>query len=126
MAPVTVKTARWTVGSWVAATWGGWLLAVPVIAALALVGEAIGIGGSQTLVGAGVGCAVGFTQGRAVRRRLEMKFAPWFWSCVVGLTVPFLATDLSHYAGITVPYSLPLCVTIGGLITGSLQARALR
>ena len=46
------------------ATWAGWLLGIPFIIILALMGEAVGIGGSQFLVGAGMGTGTGLLQSR--------------------------------------------------------------
>lgn len=107
--------------AWVRATWLGWVLGVPLIAAFALAGEALGIGGSQALVGAGMGAGIGLMQARLVRRVLD-RFAPWFLSCAVGLTVPFLATDLMGAAAKEHLYSLQVCVVLGGLIVGAWQA----
>ena len=106
---------------WVRATWLGWVFGVPLIAAFALAGEALGIGGSQALVGAGMGAGIGLMQARLVRRVLD-RFAPWFLSCVVGLTVRFLAADLLRAAGRENLYSLQVCVVLGGVIVGAWQA----
>jgi hypothetical protein len=110
---------------WVRATWGGWLLGIPCIIALALAGEAVGIGGSQVLVGAGMGAGVGFLQGR-VMRDLIGRSGPWAWSTAVGLALPLLAFDLARAAGRDWPFSLYPCVAIGGLLVGAWQARLLR
>lgn len=111
--------------SWIRATWIGWLLGIPIIIALALMGEAIHIGGAQFLVGAGMGTGVGLIQGRVVRRILD-KSAVWICSCIVGLAAPFLLTDLSKFVGWNLPYSLPLAIILGGLIIGGWQALILR
>ncbi len=111
--------------SWVRATWAGWLLGIPLIIALALVGEAIGIGGAQVLVGAGMGTGIGLMQGRVLRGVLH-KSAPWIWSSVIGLAVPFLVTDISKKAGWDLTYSLLVSVSLGGLIAGGWQALILR
>jgi hypothetical protein len=110
---------------WIRATWAGWLLGVPLVIVLALVGEAVGIGGSQTLVGAGMGTGTGLMQGR-VMRGVTHRSAPWFWSSVVGLASPFLVADISQAAGWGLAYSLPLCVALGGIIAGGWQALILR
>lgn len=112
-------------GQWVRATWAGWALGVPIIIALALIGEVVGIGGVQVLVGAGMGTGIGFMQGRALLGVLD-RAAPWFWSCVVGLSAPFLAWDIAKAAGWDFAYSPYLCVTLGGLIVGVWQAFILR
>jgi hypothetical protein len=110
---------------WVRATWFGWLLGIPVIIVLALVGEAVGIGGAQVLVGAGMGTGIGIMQGRMIRSMLP-KWGTWIWSCVVGLAVPFLVTDIAKAAGWNVAYSLFVSVAVGGLIAGGWQAIILR
>lgn len=112
-------------GQWIRVTWVGWALGVPCLIALALAGEAVGIGGSQVLVGAGMGAGVGFMQGRALKDVLH-AFAPWFWSCVIGLSAPFLVTDIAKAIGRDLPYSLYVCVALGGLIVGVWQWRLLR
>jgi hypothetical protein len=110
---------------WVRATWFGWLLGIPVIVVLALVGEGVGIGGAQVLVGAGMGAGIGFMQGRLVRTVLPNS-APWIWSCVAGLAVPFLVTDIANAAGRDIGYSLFVSVAVGGLIAGGWQVIILR
>lgn len=110
---------------WVRATWTGWILGLPLIIALALAGEAIGIGGAQVFVGAGMGTGIGLLQGRAIRGVLH-KSAPWFWSCVGGLAAPFLMTDIAKVAGWSSAYSLHASVALGGFIVGTWQALILR
>src|SRR5213592_1692123 len=107
--------------SWIRATWLGWLLGVPIIIMLALLGEVVGIGGSQVLVGAGMGAGVGFMQSRVIRSRFA-KSASWVWSTIIGLGAPFLVTDVSKFAGWNLPYSLLALIAIGGLMVGVWQA----
>lgn len=106
---------------WLRATWFGWLLGVPIIIVLALVGEAIGIGGAQVLVGIGMGTGVGLMQGRVIRSILNRR-VPWIWSTIIGLGAPFLLTDISKVAGWNLPYSLLVLIAVGGLIVGIWQA----
>jgi hypothetical protein len=110
---------------WIRATWAGWVLGVPVIVALALIGEAIGIGGAQALVGAGMGIAVGFLQARAIRGVLPGA-SRWFWSCAVGLAIPFLVTDIWKPTGLSAAYSLFAAVALGGVVIGAWQSLILR
>lgn len=110
---------------WVRATWIGWMVGVPCIVALALLGEAVGIGGSQVLVGAGMGAGIGIFQARVIRGWLP-RAAPWFWSCVGGLALPFLATDIAKLAGYSSTRTVYVSVALGGLIVGAWQALILR
>jgi hypothetical protein len=110
---------------WVRATWVGWLLGVPIIIVLALLGEVVGIGGAQVIVGVGMGLGIGLMQGRVMRGLID-KASPWLWSCIVGLAIPFLVIDISKIFAISLPYSLQFCVALGGLIAGVWQAFLLR
>ena len=111
--------------SWIRATWFGWLLGIPIITVLALIGEAVHIGGAQVLVGVGMGTGIGLMQARVIRRILH-KSTLWIWSCIVGLGTPFLSTDISKVVGWNLPYSLPAAKGLGGLIIGIWQALILR
>jgi hypothetical protein len=110
---------------WVRATWAGWLLGIPFIIILALIGEAVGIGGSQFLVGAGMGTGTGLMQSRVIGG-LTHKALPWFWASAVGLGIPFLVADISNVAGWGIEYSLSMCVAFSGVIPGTWQAFILR
>lgn len=110
---------------WVRATFLGWVLGVPVIILLALLGEMVGIGGAQVLVGAGMGAGVGLMQLPLIGAFLPRR-APWFWSSAIGLSLPFLVGDVSKALGRDLPYSLYVCVAVGGLIVGVWQAYLLR
>ncbi len=110
---------------WLRATWLGWLLGVPTIAALALLGEALGVGGAQFFVGAGMGLAVGLLQARALGRLLPRRRG-WILASTLGLAAPFAVTDLARLLHLDLPYSLPVNVAIGGLLVGALQASLLR
>ena len=106
---------------WLRATATGWVLGLPLIVLAALVGEAIGLGGVQFFVGAGMGAGVGLMQGWAIRDVVG-RFAPWFWSCVVGLSAPFAVTDLGHVMRLDLPFSIYVAVLFGGLFAGLGQA----
>ena len=110
---------------WVRATWIGWILSIPLIAAFALLGEAVGIGGAQVLVGIGLGTGIGLMQGRVIRSVLH-RFAPWFWSCAIGLAVPFLAADIVKATGREFAYSQQASVALGGIVVGIWQSFILR
>lgn len=113
---------------WIRATWLGFVLAVPGIVAMALLGEVVGLGGLQVLVGAGLEIGVGWLQARALRGVLD-RVSPWFWSCVVGLAVPFLAIDIATLAGWSstlAARSLLTSIALGGLVAGVWQAAILR
>lgn len=109
---------------WLRATWLGWLLGVPTIAALAMVGEALGVGGAQFFVGAGMGLAVGLLQARALGRVLPRRRG-WILASALGLGLPFAIGDLARLLDHALPYSLPVNVALGGLLVGILQARLL-
>lgn len=109
---------------WLKATWLGWMLGVPLVVVMALLGEAIGVGGAQVLVGLGMGTGTGLLQGRAMRVMLG-RATPWAWSSALGLALPFLIGDVAGAAW-EVPYSLYWSVTVGGVVVGVWQALLLR
>jgi len=114
-----------TLARWLRVTWLGWLLGIPCVVVLALLGEGLGIGGTQSIVGAGMGVGVGVLQALALRR-VGLRPAGWIASSAVGLALPFLPFDLAHLFGRSLPYSLAGCVAAGGVIVGTWQALLLR
>jgi hypothetical protein len=118
-------TAHDALRRWVRASSLGWLLGIPFIVLLALAGEAVGIGGAQALVGAGMGLGVGLLQSRALQPLLGRR-APWLVATTVGLTLPFLAADIARMAEWPFRYSLAGCVVAGGVLAGLAQAALLR
>ena len=114
-----------TYSRWVGATWLGWLGGIPLVAAFALLGEALGIGGAQVLIGAGMGTAVGLAQGHALRTTLG-RMAPWVWSCAAGLAPPFLLADMLRATGHDNRYAVDVAVALGGITAGVWQAYLLR
>lgn len=111
--------------TWLRATWLGWVLGIPFVILFALLGEALGIGGAQVMVGLGMGAGVGLLQGRVLRGVLS-RALPWTTASAVGLALPFLATDLASLRHWDLAYSLTWCVISGGLIAGAWQAWLLR
>lgn len=111
--------------SWLRATALGWLLGIPLLVILALIGESLGVGGTQVLVGLGMGIGVGIMQGRRIATWLPIGRA-WRYVTPLALALPFLATDLGNLLDLDFPYSLPVAVAIGGLLTGLAQTRLLR
>jgi hypothetical protein len=110
--------------TWVRATSLGWLLGFPLIILLALGGEAIGIGGIQSLVGAAMGIGIGVMQGRVLRPALGPA-RPWILATTIGLALPFLVYDLSVALDRPLPYLLPVVVAIGGVCVGGWQVMLL-
>ena len=106
---------------WIQATWLGWILGIPCIIGLALLGEVFGNGSVQVLVGAGMGLGVGAAQAWRCR---EILGAPGPWVVVTAgcLALPFLVSDVARVVGHPLPYVLPVLVAIGGLCTGLGQA----
>lgn len=112
-------------GAWLRATWFGWVLGVPCIAALALAAELAHLGGLQVFVGAGMGLGVGLLQARLLRR-LGIPATSWILASAVGLAVPFLIWDIAQAYGTSWSYYLAVCVAAGGVVVGTWQALLLR
>lgn len=109
---------------WIRATALGWLLGFVLVVVLAMVWDTI-VGGAQFMVGVGMGAGVGYMQARVVKAWTG-RIRPWFWTSTIGMGVPFLLWDVSSATGMQASYSLPLCVLLGGLLTGTFQHRLLR
>jgi predicted ribosomally synthesized peptide with SipW-like signal peptide len=110
---------------WVHVTWGGWLLGIPFVIVFALIGELVRVGGAQFLVGAGMGAAVGLAQSFTIRKMIG-KTLPWILASMIGLALPFVATDLAKVIGKDLPYALEMNVAIGGLLAGIWQSLLLK
>ena len=120
-----IEKRRLLIMRWVRSTELGWLLGIPLIIAFASIGEALGIGGLQCLVGAGMGAGVGWMQARELRGHLESP-GRWALATLVALSLPFLVTDLLGLLGLRSLYSLGVCVICGGLLVATAQSRTLR
>lgn len=112
---------------WVRGTFGGWLLGFVFIVLGAVAGDLIGMGEreSQFIVGITMGAGVGYAQGRVVRQWLGATWR-WTWASIIGMGVPFVASDFVSAVWSGYSFSLPLVVAIGGLFVGLLQRRVLR
>jgi len=110
---------------WIRITFLGWLLGIAFVVALALVGEVVGVHGSQISVGLGMGLGVGIAQERALRPLLGASQS-WRWVSAAGLALPFLVVDLARVFGRPIPYSLYVAIIAAGLTAGTLQARLLK
>jgi len=111
-------------GRWLRFTFFGWLLGFVLIVLLVLVWDLLG-GDAQFMVGVGMGAGVGYLQGRAAR---SWHDSPWRWcmTSVVGMGSLFVLHDVLGLVGVGLPYSLPLYLVVGGLLTGLLQRQLLR
>jgi hypothetical protein len=109
-----------TLGRWIRSTWIGWLIGVPLIVIFALLGEMLGIGGSQGLVGLGMGAGVGWMQRRVLAPVLDRSIR-WLWATMIGLSIPFVGYDLLRLMNVEMAFSLYVAVAIGGGIVGLWQ-----
>jgi hypothetical protein len=112
---------------WFRSTALGWLLGLALIMGLAVLGDLVASGGgeSQSIVGIGVGIGVGYAQGRTLRGWLG-RWMPWTVASTVGMGALFVIHDIGVVAGLEFPFSLPLYVLAGALVTGLWQGVLLR
>lgn len=111
-------------GSWTRATTLGWLVGLVLVVAIAMVWDMLG-GGAQFMVGVGMGAGVGYLQAR-VTRTWTGRIQPWLWTSTIGMGVPFVLWDVASGTAMKALFSLPLCVLLGGALTGVLQRPLLR
>lgn len=107
-----------TAGSWIRASALGWWLGFVLLVPLLILPGAIGLGDLQSSLGLGMGAGVGFLQGR----RLGEHRRSWTLRTAFGLALPFAVVDVAQRIDPTVPYSLAVCVLVGGIVVGLLQA----
>ena len=110
--------------SWIRATTLGWLIGFVLVVALAMVWDVLG-GGAQFMVGVGMGAGVGYMQAR-VTSTWTGRIQPWLWASIVGMGVPFVLWDVASATAAKALFSLPVCVLLGGVLTGVLQKPLLR
>ena len=122
--PETPEPGRQLYVSWLLATFAGWLAGLFLVISAAVLGDLLGFGGFQVMLGLGMGAGVGFMQERIVRHWFGPA-RPWLWASVIGMGVPFLASDLLGFVRAGNSVSMLLTVAAGGLLAGYLQSRFL-
>ena len=121
-----IQADRALFARWVRGTFLGYLLGFVVIILGGIVGDLIGLPGSNFIVGIGMGVGVGYAQGRVLKQWLG-TIRHWMWATVLGLGGLFVVEDLvavvwSEFDDL---HSLQLDVAIAGLLVGLLQRRIL-
>lgn len=112
---------------WIRSSGLGWLLGLALVIVLVLLGDllASGDGGSQFMVGVGIGLGVGYAQGRILRAWLG-RAMHWIVASTVGMGALFVVHDIAVAMDREFPFSLPLYVLGGSLLTGLWQGVLLR
>lgn len=118
---------RETYWGWVRASSWGWLAGLLAVIGLAILADLLvpTESGGQAIVGIGIGGGVGLMQARYLSDRLK-ESAQWALASVVGMGTLFVVHDLVRVAGGAFPFSLPLYVLVGALLTGIWQRFLLR
>lgn len=112
---------------WVRATFLGWLLGFAIILIGAVIGDLLGAGGGESIIGLGMGAGVGYTQGRSLSR-WQIPKNKWMWSSIAGMGFPFIVSDIVYvvWGEFSLTFPILLAATaFGGLLTGLLQQRIL-
>jgi hypothetical protein len=122
-----IQTDRRFFTRWVRVTFLGYLLGFVFILLGGIVGDLLGLPGSDVIIGIGMGLGIGYAQGRVAREWLG-AIRPWVWTTVIGLGGLLLAEDLvaAVWSEFDNLHSLQLDVAISGLLVGLLQRRILR
>jgi hypothetical protein len=112
-----------TIGSWIKATFWGWLLGVVLILLLSSILDSIGIEHMQFYLGVGMGAGVGFAQWLVLKKVSSIGFN-WVWFSIIGMGIPFIIFDWMPSGIIT--HKLPPSVALGALTVGILQSILLK
>jgi hypothetical protein len=114
---------------WIVRTFLGWTVGFVLAIACVIAVDSVGLRGTQSPLAIGMGLGVGLMQGRL----LALLLAPppigaraWVAATTLGLSLPFVATDVVTLLGGSIPYALSAYVAIGGVLAGALQWRLLR
>ncbi len=118
------KAKKFSFSIWLRATFLGWVIGFFLVIGLVLIWDAIGVGSSQFMIGVGMGAGVGFMQGRAAKGWLDSP-KQWLTMSAIGMGAPFVVFDIFKVLNYKLPYSLPISIAAGGLLTGLLQMRLL-
>ena len=112
---------------WIKYSFTGWFIGFFIVIALALLFDTIGLGGTNTFIGLGMGLSVGFFQWKAFQKITAMS-KKWIWYSAIGLFGSFVVFELldSLYSDLNIFDSLILKVSVGGLIVGLLQQKLLK
>jgi hypothetical protein len=110
---------------WIRTSFAGWALGFVLILVLIALSSVVGLGDTQFPVGLGMGAGVGYLQGRALATDRGARKS-WLIASALGMTLPFLVSDLSDVVDWRLGYSLPIIIVAGGFVTGLLQWRILR
>lgn len=116
-----------SVKKWVLASFSGWFIGILLIIVLSSVLDSVGIEGVQFYIGIGVGAGVAVMQWRVLLGVIP-NASKWIWYTILGLGSAFLFFDIiKKIWGFTLDdYNILVCVSIGGLLTGFLQAEILK
>jgi len=112
---------------WVKNTFIGWIVGFVIVVILALLFENIGLGTTNVFIGLGMGLSVGFFQWKAFQNLIGIS-KKWIWFSMVGMALPFIISEIAPivWSNFSLPYSLQLNVSIGGLLVGLMQFQILR
>ena len=111
---------------WLWVTFYGWMLGFVAIVILALLGEAIRLGGSQFFVGFGAGLGIGFNQALYLKKKFGTGWW-WMWGSALGMGLSFTFFDFGSRVSDQLPqFNLYYSVIGGSLLSSLFQFRVLR
>jgi hypothetical protein len=115
-----------SIKQWTMFTIYGWLIGFGLVLFLAIITEAIGLGGYQFFIGIGMGLGIGYMQGRVMSLYFNINNR-WMIYTTVGMGVSFTLFDFGHhYLSVLPEYNLFYSISLGGFLTALLQFTLLR
>ncbi|UKN00262.1 hypothetical protein K6119_11005 [Paracrocinitomix mangrovi] len=126
MENASTSTLTFPIKRWIVFNFLGWILGTALVLIMSSSFDAIGIESLQFFVAVGIGLGIGLTQWLVLKRVSKIR-AKWILYTMLGLSIPFIISDVLKYFNLLDLEELliPVCVAIGSIFLGIFQSKLL-